>query len=218
MDNFIGKNGNSFEAYWVIHGCPQGHEANYALNDPPVLTAYANFHKTGDTHIKSPSAPGEKFIKEKLPGLVDGIAYTFVRTGIYGIQSDRPGSNYGAITIIMDDMDENSVKKFEQDLKEWFYTNVLNRFTYEVGGGKLKWTEDARKLFRGNHDKQLKGSIESVIKPYLEIIAQQSHDTNKTGTYTAARQQLEKEIADLEQTKARIEQQLAQKYAELENM
>ena len=214
MDNFIGKHGNHFDAYWIIHGTPQGLEQNSSRNDPGEFVSYANFHKGGDTHIEFPSKPGEKFIKEKLPS--GAIAYTFIHTGIHQITSDREGSNYGAITVIMDDMDEKHSKNFEQELKKWFEKNILKKFTFDEnnGSGWIKWNGNARGLFRGDYDKQLKDSLESILKPYLE--AQKSANMTKTDKFNEGIQQLKQEIAKLEQKKRYIETQLAEKYAKLE--
>lgn len=224
MDNFIGKQDRgggviSFDAYWVVHGTPQGQEANIARDDPIEYTGYADFHKSNGPIQPWPSVPGEKFIKEKLQ---HGIAYTFLRTGIRQVTNDRPGSNYGAITVIMDDMDETHTKKFEQDLKEWFEKNILVKFTYAVGNGWIKWNEDSHRLFKGDYDKQLKDSLQSVLKPYLSNqninSNQKDSNTDKTNKYNKGTQKLREEIARLEQEKKNIEKQLAEKYAQLENM
>ena len=215
MDNFIGRDGNHFDAYWIIHGTPQGSENNAAPNDPVMFVSYADFHKARDTHISSPSKPGEKFIKEEIQG---AVAYTFVRTGIKQITSGRDGSNYGAITVIMDDINDSDSKKFEQELKKWFYKNVLDKFTYpQDKDGWLKWNVDARDLFNGAYDKQLKDSIHSVIRPYLTVSAQKNNNADNAEKLNSGTQRLKEEIAKLERAKRDIEQQLAQKYAELEN-
>lgn len=217
-DNFIGRDGNHFDAYWIIHGTPQGLENNAARNDPAVFVSYADFHRSGDTHISFPSKPGEKFIKEEILG-GGAVAYTFVRTGIRQITSDRDGSNYGAITVIMDDINDNDAKKLEQELKKWFYKNILDKFTYPTGVDDwLKWNDDARGLFKGAYDKQLKDSIYSVIRPYLTMSAQKYNNAGNTEKFNVGTQRLKEEIAKLEQAKRDIEQQLAQKYAELENV
>lgn len=225
MDNFIGRKelGNnriSFDAYWVIHGTPLGHKYNVSETDPNEYIRYvSDFHSDKGLIQPWPSIPGETFIKKKLK---DGVAYTFLRTGIYEYSSTRPGSNYGAVTVIMDDMDESYTKKFEQDLKTWFEKNILAKFTYTYGDDWLRWDEQATRLFHGDYDKQLKDSLQSVLKPYL---SNQNIDSNqkgsnrgKTDKFNEASQKLREEIARLEQEKKNIEKQLAEKYAQLENM
>ena len=220
MDNFINRKGNSYDAYWVVHGTPQGAESNSANNAPVELVRYANFHKGGDTHIDFPSKPGEKFIKEKLPS--GAVAYTFLRTGIYQITSNREGSNYGAITIFMDEIDKKHDREFEQKLKTWFTENILKNFTYKQGDDWLKWNNNARDLFRGDYDKQLKSSIQLLIQPYLSnqnfVSDEKTSDTVKTDKLNAGIQKLKEEIAKLEQQKQEIERQIAEKRAQLQGM
>ena len=225
MDNFIGRkelgNGRiSFDAYWVIHGTPLGQQFNVSNTDPKEYITYvSNFHSDNGPIQPHPSIPGETFIKKKLE---HGVAYTFLRTGIYEYGSIRPGSNYGAITVVMDEMDESHTKKFEQDLKEWFEKNILAKFTYAYKGDWLRWDAKADRLFRGDYDKQLKDSLQSVLKPYLsnENIDSNQKDSNrgKTDKFNEVSQKLKEEIAILEQEKKNIEKQLAEKYAQLENM
>jgi hypothetical protein len=220
MDNFINRQGNHFDAYWIIHGTPQGLESNSTNNDPVEFVSYANFHRGGDTHIDFPSKPGEKFIKETL--VSGAVAYTFLHTGIRQITSDRDGSNYGAITIIMDDMSEKDSKKFEGELKNWFTKNILDIFTYKYNDGWLKWNDKAGGLFRGNYDKQLKNSIQSIIEPYISNqntdSKEKTGDSVKTDRINAGIQKLKEEIAKLEQQKQEIERKLAEKYTQLKNM
>ena len=220
MDNFIGLDleKNRCDAFWIIHGTPRGQQANYSKQEPNWNGYIGPFH--GDKYIQPwPSKPGEKFIKESLQG---AVAYTFLRTGIYESTSDRPGSNYGAITIIMDDMDEKKLKKFEQELKKWFEENILKKYTHNYRDGWLKWDETAISLFSGNYDKQLKNSIQSLIKPYISnqntVSNEKSSDVVKTDKLNAGTQKLKEEIAKLERQKQEIERQLAEKYAQLESV
>lgn len=219
MYNFIGKNGDSFEAYWVIHGHPRGEEDNTDRTDPPVFRQYLSKFHTPESTLDY-TTPGETFIKKEVPGLTGGFAYTFARTGIYGNQGDRPGTNYGAVTVIMDDMDEKSTEQFENDLKEWFIVNILNKFTYKHPGkvGWRKWDMNADKLFKGAYDEKLKNSIESVIKPYLEITALKSGNTKDIDKYKVATERLQAEIERLEQQRDDLNRQIAKKRRELANM
>ena len=221
MYNYIGKKdlengGFSFDAYWVLHGTPRGEIINAEANDP--FAGYASWH-TGDLKYINPwpSVPGEKFIKEEVPSNPGCFAYSFLRTGIKESTSDRSGSNYGAITIIMDNIDEERTKKFEQELKKWFEKNILSKFTVQgVTDGWNKWQDDAVNLFEGRYDKELKDSIQVLLAPYLSI--QKSSDVSKTESLNLGTQRLLEEIAKLEQQKQEIERLLAEKRAQLQGL
>lgn len=225
MDNFIGKKnlengGFSFDAYWILHGTPRGEMLNNGKDDPREFIGYSEWHTYGDTHIKPhPSVPGAKFIKEEVPGCPGCFAYSFLRTGIYEATSSRPGSNYGAITIIMDDMDEEHTKKFARELQKWFKEVILDRFTsVENPNGWLRWTNYAEHaLFRGKYDKELKNSIQVLLAPYLSI-KKSAEASNETERINSGTQELREEIAKLEQQKQEIERLLAEKRAQLRGL
>ena len=210
MDNFINRQGNSFKAYWILHGTPRGVKNNASIGDPDIFVDYADFHKGSDSHIEFPSKPGEKFIKEQI---YEGcFAYTVVHTGIHEITSDRAGSNYGAITIITEDINGQNLKNFERDLKKWFKENILDKFTYQEVESWIKWNTNATELFDGKYDKDLNLSITSLIKPYLEKSAQKSNNQHdKTKEFNEAKQQLQNDIKELEE-------QLRQKREELQKL
>ena len=219
--NYIGATENWFDAYWIVHGNPSGWQANGS-----DYTSYVNFHdgrKPAQYGIPWPVEPGEKFIHEEVPDHPGCFAYTFMRTGIYEMYGERPGTNYGAITVIMDKIDEKNLEKFKQDLEKWFTENILNKFTYRHSGpGWLKWNSDATRLFNGDYNEQLKDSLQLVLEPYFlnqrTNSNQKGSNRDKTDKFNEAAQKLREEIARLEQEKKNIEKQLAEKYAQLENM
>lgn len=87
-----------------------------------------------------------------------------------------------------------------------------------MNNGWLKWNNKATALFDGRYDKQLKDSLQSLIKPFLSnqnTTSNEPAETPKKHQFNTARRKLETEIAFLEQQKQEIEKQLKQKYAQL---
>ena len=204
--------------YFIIHGCPSGQQSTATKDDPAEFRTYADFHTANNKYIDSPSKPGEKFIKETLKS--GNLAYTFVRTGVFEAASSRPGSNYAAITLFFDKKTKISNEKdFQQKLKQWFETNVLNRFTTDKENGYKKWTRDAEYyIFRNRMDAQFGKSLMQFLKPYISIPEQKNTNGTKTDELKETTQKLRDEIQNLEQAKKEIQQKLEQKYAELENL
>lgn len=193
----------------IIHGCPSGQQSNAAKSDPLEFTAYIDrFHMGDSRYIESTSKPGEKFIKEILPSGV--LAYTFVHTGVHEVRSDRPGSNYAAITLFLPkNVKIQNETKFQQKLKQWFDANVLNKFTIEQANGWRKWIANAEYyLFGGRQDAQIGESLKWLFT-YLSTTAD---------NFDVAKKRLQDEIKKLEQDEKRIKQELVKKYAELDNL
>lgn len=203
--NFIGRKGNQCQAYWVIHGCPRGHKTNIKnVQEQAPFARYVNYHSAGDTHIEFPSKPGEKFIKEPAPDL-GCFAYTFVRTGIYEYGSARAGSNYGAITIYMDEISDKNWEKLQPELKEWFERNILDFYTTGNKDGWLQWNcHAADTLFKGVYDKQLHDLMCDLLQPYLDNSVQKSDNDNKVDTLKDATQRLKQQMAELEKQEQEI--------------
>ena len=162
---------------WIVHGYPSGHQSNATYDDTQEVQ---NYHKDFQKHIENPSSPGEKFIKETLAN--GDIAYTVTHTGIYESQHQRPGSNYAAITVFISPKFKSlNETGFEQELKQWFTTNILNGFTVPVerrglssifnkssNGNWRRWHSSYRSLFEGQFDAKLTASLEQIIQKNFE--------------------------------------------------
>lgn len=201
--------------YYILHGCPNGQQSTATKDDPAEFRAYADFHKTNSKYIDSPSKPGAKFIKETLPS--GNLAWTFVRTGVYEAGSNRPGSNYAAITLFFSkDTKISNEKEFQQALKQWFEVNVLDQFTTNIGNKWRKWTKAAEySIFRNKMDDRFGKSLIALLRPYLSTSIQTETKINQ---YNTAVIKLKAEIQNLENQEKDIQQKLSQKYAELKKL
>ena len=205
----------SGKLYMLIHGCPSGQQSNATKNDPSLFRAYTErFHMGDNRYVACPSKPGAKFIKEELPN--DYVAYTYVHTGVYEAQSERPGSNYAAITLFFPKSFKiSNEKEFQQKLQQWFETNIINKFTSKKLNDWRKWTPDAEySLFRNKCDAQIINAIGPLASQYLTTVNTKQDNTDtikKINTVTA-------EIQKLKQVEKKIQEQLVQKYSELEKL
>jgi len=202
----------------IIHGCPSGQQSNAEKNDPREFVNYIDrFHMGNSEYVPSPSRPSEKFIEEILPS--GSLAYTFVRMGVREIRSDRPGSNYAAITLFFPSGTKIlNEKDFQEKLKQWFESNVLARFTRNVGNDWLKWTDDAGYYIFDNHlDATFYDGLQSLFQ-YVSSGESKHVENLRPDMVNWATEQLKSEIQTLERQEKAIQQQLVQKRAELNNL
>lgn len=209
----------SGKLYMLIHGCPHGQQSNATKDDPSIFRAYTErFHMGDNRYVACPSKPGAKFIKEELPN--DYVAYTYVHTGVHEAQSDRPGSNYAAITLFFPKSFKiSNEKEFQQKLQQWFETNIINNFTYKQLNNWHKWTPGAEfSLFSNKYDTQIVNAIGPLASQYLTTTNTKQDNTDTIKKINTVTENIKAEIQKLKQAEKEIQEQLAQKYSELEKL